>query len=96
MSRSVVRTLPVVLLVTILSTACGFGQKVKVGYDKKADFSKYKSYTWDEPGPQSRPFLYMTVSGSIRTARVGPDDGEVRAELRRVPRPRRTHASEPT
>lgn len=67
MSRSLVRTLPVVLVVVMLSVTCGFAQKVKVGYDKSADFSKYKSYTWDEPGAQSRPFLYMTVSGSIRT-----------------------------
>ena len=67
MSGSVVRKLPVVLVVVMLSIACGFAQKVQVGYDKSADFSKYKSYTWEEPGPQSRPFLYMTVSGSIRT-----------------------------
>src|SRR3954454_19973355 len=61
------RKLPVVLLVAMLSVACGFAQKVKVGHDKSADFSKYKSYTWQEPGIQSRPFLYTTVPPPIRS-----------------------------
>jgi Domain of unknown function (DUF4136) len=51
----------------MLSITCGFAQKVKVGYDKSVDFSKYKSYTWQEPGTESRPFLYATVAGSIRS-----------------------------
>ncbi len=29
--------------------ASGFAQKVKVGYDKSAAFSKYKTYTWATP-----------------------------------------------
>src|SRR6478672_639528 len=41
-------------------------QKVKVGYDKSADFSKYKTYTLAEPAtPPSRPLLYATVITSI-------------------------------
>ena len=61
------RKLPVVLVVAMLSISCCFAQKVKVGYDKSVDFSRYKSYTWEEPGTQSRPFLYATVAGTIRT-----------------------------
>jgi len=42
-------------------------QKVKVGYDKGADFSKYKSYTLQEPTtPISRPLLYASVMGTIK------------------------------
>lgn len=41
-------------------------QKVKVGYDKSKDFSKYKTYTWAEPTmPTSRPLLYATVVSAI-------------------------------
>ena len=61
------RKLPFVLVVVMLSVTFGFAQKVKVGYDKSVDFSKYKSYTWQEPGTESRPFLYATVAGSIRS-----------------------------
>jgi len=41
-------------------------QKVKVGYDKSTDFSKYRSYTWAKPQmPVTRPLLYETVVGTI-------------------------------
>ncbi len=40
----------------------GFAQKVKVGYDKSVDFSKYKTYTWAElASPPARPMLHATV-----------------------------------
>jgi hypothetical protein len=42
------------------------GQKVKVGYDKSADFSKFKTYTRLEPSmPPTRPVLYTFVVNSI-------------------------------
>ena len=44
--------------------ASSFAQKVAVGYDKSADFSKYKTYTWaDPPMPPARPVLFETVCG---------------------------------
>lgn len=47
-------------------TTSGFAQKVKVGYDKSADFSKYRTYTWAKPQtPPTRPLLYETVVGTI-------------------------------
>lgn len=52
--------------VAILSIPC-FAQKVKVGYDKSADFSRYKSYTFHEPATTGRPILYMTVVSTIRS-----------------------------
>jgi len=54
------------LLIVAGLTASGFAQKVKVGYDKSADFSKYKTYTWAKPQtPPTRPLLYETVVGTI-------------------------------
>jgi hypothetical protein len=57
---------------------CLSAQKVKVGYDKSADFSKFKTYTRLEPSmPPTRPVLYNFVVGSI--------DSELSAKgLRRV------------
>jgi hypothetical protein len=41
-------------------------QKVKVGYDKSVDFSKFKTYTRLEPSqPPTRPVLYRIVVSSI-------------------------------
>lgn len=52
------------LLITLASP--GFSQKVKVGYDKTVDFSRYKTYTIPEPSMQpTRPVLYSTVMGAI-------------------------------
>lgn len=54
------------LLVAAIPTTSAFGQKVSVGYDKSADFSKYASYTWAEPSsPPARPLLYASIVGSI-------------------------------
>jgi hypothetical protein len=60
------RMLSCVLLVVALPTCC-VAQKVKVGYDKTVDFSKYKSYALQTPGAESnRPLLYASVVGSIK------------------------------
>ena len=51
-------------LSALASTA--FAQKVKVGYDKSVEFSRYKTYTWTEPAlPPTRPMVYATVVGTI-------------------------------
>jgi hypothetical protein len=58
--------LPIVVLVLLLLPVSAFTQKTNVGYDKSADFSKYKSYTWAEPTtPPTRPLLYVIVVGTI-------------------------------
>ena len=65
--NSDVRNLQVLLIVVVLSIPCGFAQKIKVGYDKSVDFSKYKTYTLKvPPQPASRPLLYASVVGSIK------------------------------
>src|SRR5580704_4266507 len=61
------KKLPVLLLV-LMSVASGLAQKVKVGYDKSADFSRYRTYTWHAPAiTQNRPLLYANVIGAIRS-----------------------------
>jgi hypothetical protein len=65
--KSGMRKLPILFLV-LMSVACGLAQKVKVGYDKSTDFTKYRSYTWHAPAiTQNRPLLYANVIGSIRS-----------------------------
>jgi hypothetical protein len=55
-----------VWLIVVGLTTSGFAQKVKVGYDKSADFPKYKTYTWAKPEtPPERPLLYERVVGRI-------------------------------
>jgi hypothetical protein len=49
-----------------LCSASGFAQKVKVGFDKTVDFSKYKSYSVQHPAKDpAMPLLYAHVIGSI-------------------------------
>jgi Domain of unknown function (DUF4136) len=65
--NSAMRNLQVFLIVVTMCATCSLAQKVKTGYDKSADFSKYKSYTLQEPAtPISRPLLYASVMGSIK------------------------------
>ena len=53
-------------LIGLCFTMSGFAQKVKVGYDKSTDFSKYKTYTWAKPEiPPTRPMLYEIVVDTI-------------------------------
>jgi len=64
---STVSVLRGLLLFAALSASCGYAQKVKVGYDKTTDFSKYKSYSLQLPAAESnRPLLFASVVGSIR------------------------------
>jgi hypothetical protein len=54
------------LLVAAVTTTTALAQKVSVGYDKSAEFSKYASYTWGEPAlPPKRPLLYASIVGTI-------------------------------
>lgn len=61
------RKLKVFVLFMAFSVPGGFAQKVKVNYDKSIDFSKYKSFTLQEPATTpGRPILYASVIGSIK------------------------------
>jgi NADPH:quinone reductase-like Zn-dependent oxidoreductase len=56
----------VCVLCVVMLVSAAPAQKVKVGYDKSVDFSKYNTYAWAEPAfPPTRPLLYATVVDSI-------------------------------
>jgi Domain of unknown function (DUF4136) len=60
------KTLRLGLLLAAVTTTNALAQKVSVGYDKSAEFSKYASYTWGEPAmPPNRPMLYASIVGTI-------------------------------
>ena len=53
-------------LIAVGVTACGFAEKLKVGFDRSVDFTKYKTYTWAKPDrPITRPLLYQNVVATI-------------------------------
>jgi hypothetical protein len=52
----------VLLLALAFPLTSAFAQKVKVGYDKSADFSKFTTYSWLEPTDKpARPLLYDSI-----------------------------------
>src|SRR6266550_4650623 len=44
-----------VLLLTFLVSATAYAQKVNVDYDKKTNFSSYKTYSWSRGTPAANP-----------------------------------------
>jgi hypothetical protein len=72
------RKLRVLFLILAISLPSAFAQKVKVGHDKGADFSKYASYSWAKLAKEpARPLFYLSLVGSI--------DNELKVKgLRRV------------
>ena len=57
----------IVLLAFVSSaTTVTVAQKVKVGYDRGTDFSKFKSYSWAAPAmPPTRPVLFEAVTARV-------------------------------
>lgn len=54
------------VVIAIGSASPGAAQKTKIGYDKTADFSKFRTYSWAQPEmPTSRPILYEYVVKTI-------------------------------
>lgn len=52
----------------VLAMAClsCFAQKVKVGYDKGTDFSKFKTYSWTAPDmPAIRPVAFEAIVARV-------------------------------
>ena len=55
------RSIIVVCILAMTSLSC-FAQKVKIGYDKATDFSKFKTYSWDEPAmPAVHPVAFEAI-----------------------------------
>ena len=61
------KSMHILLLVSISCLATdSLAQKVKVGYDKSTNFSKFTTYTWAEPAmPVTRPVLYEAVVARV-------------------------------
>jgi hypothetical protein len=54
-----------VLLLTFLISANAYAQKVNTDYDKKADFSSYKTYSWAEGTPAKNPLGNQRIIAGI-------------------------------
>jgi hypothetical protein len=53
------------LLFTVVSSLC-WGQKVKVGYDKSADFGKFKTYAWAKQDVSARmPLVAAAIKAAV-------------------------------
>lgn len=56
----------IALCVLAMASLSCFAQKVKVGYDKATDFSKFKTYNWTEPAmPVTRPVAFEAVVARV-------------------------------
>jgi hypothetical protein len=54
--------LRILLLVAAFASTSALAQKVKVGYDKSVDFSKFGTYTWAEStAAPARPLLHSSI-----------------------------------
>jgi uncharacterized protein DUF4136 len=57
-----------VWLATALIATSLPAQKVKVGYDKSVDFSRFSTYTWSDISPRpAHPLLWQTVVTAVDT-----------------------------
>ena len=59
------RTKLLLLIFAVVSCLGAQGQKIKVVYDKQADFSQFKTYAWAEHGAVAHPMLAADVQGAI-------------------------------
>ena len=55
----------VVLLMTCLMSATAYAQKVSIDYDKAANFSSYKTYSWSEGTPAKNPLGHQRIIAGI-------------------------------
>jgi hypothetical protein len=55
------------VLTSVLAASFGMqAQKIKVNYDKQADFSQFKTYAWAEHGAVAHPMLAANIVGAIQ------------------------------
>jgi hypothetical protein len=54
-----------VLLLTLFISATAHAQKVSTDYDKNADFSQYKTYSWGEGTPAKNPLGHQRIIAGI-------------------------------
>jgi hypothetical protein len=71
----------------LLAVATARAQKVEIGYDKSADFSRFKTYSWiPRTAPATNPLLATLIDNDIeyqlnqkglRKVDSNPDAGEI-------------------
>jgi hypothetical protein len=49
----------------LTSVASVQGQKIRVEYNKKQDFSGFKTYAWMKQGANAHPFMVMDIMGEV-------------------------------
>lgn len=57
------RLIPIVLFLTCVASIQA--QKIRVEYNKKQDFSGFKTYSWMKQGANSHPFMVMDIMGEV-------------------------------
>jgi hypothetical protein len=64
---------PLAFLVLVCMNCIATAQKVQVGFDKTADFSKYRTYSWgqSEAGPTEVPLRRAVVMSEIESVLAG-------------------------
>jgi hypothetical protein len=55
------------LIVTLLLSATAYAQKVNVDFDKTADFTAYKTYSWGEGTPAKNPLGNQRIIAGIES-----------------------------
>ena len=69
----------IILVWIVLSAGTVFAQKVKVGFDPTADFSKYRTYAWDQ-GVMQNPIIGQTIMTAVDKALTDKGLQKVEAE----------------
>ena len=61
------RTIFASVIGTLLLASASFAQQVKTDYDRNADFSQYKTYSWEKVQTQD-PLWVDRIKGAVNTA----------------------------
>lgn len=59
-----VKLLPALLLICLIS-ATAYAQKVHLDWDRQAQFSSYKTYSWAEGTPAKNPLVHQRIIAGI-------------------------------
>ena len=55
-----------ILILTVAFSTVAHAQKIKVEYDKAADFSKYKTYAIDPEENSAKPMLRLAIQAAVQ------------------------------
>jgi Domain of unknown function (DUF4136) len=69
----------IILISIVLCAGTVEAQKVKVGFDPGADFSKYRTYSWDQ-GMMANPIIMQTIMTAVDSSMVAKGLQKVTAD----------------